>query len=61
MLREKERRNPDEPRRTPRETYLWDMIAAHDIAHYEHELSWLAELRGGLGLPATSPTADHAA
>ena len=52
MQRERVRRNPAAPRRTPRETYLWDMIAAHDTAHYDHELSWLAELRVGLGLSA---------
>jgi PadR family transcriptional regulator, regulatory protein AphA len=54
MQRERVRRNPAAPRRTPRETYLWDMIAAHDTTHYEHELSWLAELRDGLGLPTPS-------
>ena len=55
------RRDPPAPRRTAREIYLWDMIAAHDTAHYAHELSWLAELRSGLGLPASPPKPGNAA
>lgn len=61
MQRERVRRDPPAPRRTPREIYLWDMIAAHDTAHYQHELSWLAELRDGLGSPAASPMPDRTA
>lgn len=48
MQQELIRRGGDSPARTPRETLLWDMIAEHDCALYEAELSWLARLRKGL-------------
>jgi hypothetical protein len=33
------------PQRTPRETYLWQMIAENQIAFYESELAWIRRLR----------------
>ncbi len=36
------------PERTPRETYLWEMIHKNWIAHYELELRWIREIRQGL-------------
>lgn len=33
------------PQRTPRETYLWNMISANWISFYEHELHWTRSVR----------------
>jgi len=48
MHREKVRRRPAAPDRTPRETFLWEMIAQHEIVMLEAELTWLARIREGL-------------
>jgi DNA-binding PadR family transcriptional regulator len=33
------------PQRTPREAYLWQMIAENQIAFYDSELDWIRRLR----------------
>ena len=33
------------PQRTPRESYLWDMIYQNWISHYELELKWVRQMR----------------
>jgi PadR family transcriptional regulator AphA len=48
ICREQERRGAIDPARTPRESYLWRMMASNWIGFYEHELSWVRGLRGGL-------------
>jgi PadR family transcriptional regulator AphA len=45
MYQEQQRRKSINPARTPRESYVWDMIAANGVAFYEHELSWVRQLR----------------
>jgi PadR family transcriptional regulator, regulatory protein AphA len=45
MYQEQKRRKSINPARTPRESYLWDMIAANGVAFYKHELSWVRQLR----------------
>jgi PadR family transcriptional regulator, regulatory protein AphA len=35
----------DSPQRTPRETYLWNMIAENWISFYENELCWAQRVR----------------
>jgi len=45
MLRAENQRHDVSPRRTPRETYLWDMITGNRVAHLEQELAWARELR----------------
>jgi DNA-binding PadR family transcriptional regulator len=47
MFSAQERRNAA-PRRTPRETYLWSMIAENWISFYEADLDWVRRLRTGL-------------
>ena len=49
MRREQERRGSPSPARTPRETYLWRMIAEAWISTYENELAWVRKLRRDLG------------
>jgi DNA-binding PadR family transcriptional regulator len=49
MFREQAKRSKHTPNRTPRETYLWQMIAENWIGFYEHELEWVRQLRAGLG------------
>ena len=49
MFREQAKRGNHTPNRTPRETYLWHMIADNWIGFYEHELQWVRQLRAGLG------------
>ena len=39
---------PHMPQRTPRETYLWEMIQRNWIAHYELELNWIRQMRDDL-------------
>jgi DNA-binding PadR family transcriptional regulator len=41
---------PDMPERTPRESYLWEMIHKNWIAHYELELEWIREVRQDLSV-----------
>ncbi|MDQ2905334.1 MAG: PadR family transcriptional regulator [Chloroflexota bacterium] len=38
----------DAPQRTPRETYLWNMISQNWMSFYENELHWVGTLRAGL-------------
>jgi len=39
--KEKLRRGPVSPNRTPREKLLWDMIAGNLLSSYEHEIEWI--------------------
>ena len=48
MQREKARRDRMIPRRTSRESVIWEQIAGHDAALYERELEWLKGLRTAL-------------
>jgi PadR family transcriptional regulator, regulatory protein AphA len=48
MFREQELRELIHPSRTPRETYLWKMIAANWERYYENEIEWVRSLRCGL-------------
>jgi DNA-binding PadR family transcriptional regulator len=48
MAREEQQRSKDTPQRTPRETYLWQMIAESRISSYETEINWLQTLRQNL-------------
>lgn len=45
MCREQSQRNPLNPARTQRETYLWEMIADNWVKSYETELAWVQKLR----------------
>jgi DNA-binding PadR family transcriptional regulator len=45
MCREQRRRNLLNPARTPRETYLWQMISENWITFYEAELAWIRKLQ----------------
>jgi PadR family transcriptional regulator AphA len=45
MRRERERRGSLNPARTPREAYLWRMLAENQISTYENELAWVRQLR----------------
>jgi DNA-binding PadR family transcriptional regulator len=45
MCREQKRRDPLNPARTRRETYLWNMISDNWIMFYETELTWVQQLR----------------
>lgn len=49
MLREQNQRTRPAPARTPRETYLWDMIMENRLSFYAHELDWVRQLRRALG------------
>jgi hypothetical protein len=48
MGQEQKRRHLINPARTPREAYLWDMIADNWIAFYENELVWVRKMRQDL-------------
>jgi PadR family transcriptional regulator AphA len=48
ICQEQERRGEIDPARTPREAYLWRMVAENWIEFYQHELAWVRELRDGL-------------
>ncbi len=48
ICQEQERRGAIDPARTPRESYLWRMMAESWIGFYEHELAWVRGLRDGL-------------
>lgn len=48
MQREKARRDRMIPRRTARESLIWEQIAGHDAGLYERELEWLQGLRQAL-------------
>ncbi|MBE0697394.1 MAG: PadR family transcriptional regulator [Anaerolineaceae bacterium] len=45
--REKARR-AQSPNRTPREKFLWEMVAKNLLDRYENELAWLRAIREGL-------------
>lgn len=48
MQQEKQRRGVVAPRRTRREEYLWEMVSANIVSHYQNELSWVHSLKDGL-------------
>ncbi|MGE5415445.1 MAG: PadR family transcriptional regulator [Acidobacteriota bacterium] len=48
MEQEKVRRKVLIPERTPRESYLWQMMTENIISSYESELNWVKRLREGL-------------
>lgn len=48
LCREENRRCTIDPSRTPRESYLWEMLAENRIGYYENELAWVQRLRSGL-------------
>ncbi|MEM7334805.1 MAG: PadR family transcriptional regulator [Chloroflexota bacterium] len=48
MVRVQADRKPNTPDRTPRETFLWEMVQRNWIASYELELSWIREMREAL-------------
>lgn len=43
--KEKLRRGPIAPDRTPREKLLWDSIADNLVSSYEHEINWIRSLK----------------
>lgn len=43
--KEKLRRGPVSPNRTPREKLLWDMIAGNLLSSYEHEIEWIRSVK----------------
>ncbi|MDJ0752902.1 MAG: PadR family transcriptional regulator [Ardenticatenaceae bacterium] len=45
FLRVQADEKPNMPERTPRETYLWEMIHKNWIAHFELELKWVRQMR----------------
>lgn len=49
MCRERIRRGPPSPDRTPRERYLWKMAHENRVRAWETELGWVRALRRGLG------------
>ena len=52
MCREQERRGSVSPARTPREAYLWRMLAENRIGFYEHEVAWAQRVRRELAAGA---------
>jgi PadR family transcriptional regulator AphA len=54
MCQEQERRGNTSPARTPREAYLWNMIAQNYIGYYQNELAWVRKLRQELGEQAAT-------
>jgi len=48
MEQEKSRRGVSLPRRTPRESYIWDMISENIITSYQNELTWVRKVRRGI-------------
>ena len=55
MLREQARRDSLSPGRTPRESYLWSMIADSQISFYERERAWTRQLREELARDRIRP------
>lgn len=49
MLRAQKQKTHLFPRRTPRETYIWDMILENWISSYENELNWVRNVRKTVG------------
>jgi PadR family transcriptional regulator AphA len=48
MCLEQGRRRAVDPARTPREAYLWGMLAQNWVTFYEGELAWVRQLRAEL-------------
>jgi len=48
IYREKVARGQESPRRSARETYLWERIHANRITYFENELNWARTTRQGL-------------
>ena len=48
MCEEEDRRGKQEPARTSREAYLWEMISENSMTFFERELAWVRRLREGL-------------
>jgi DNA-binding PadR family transcriptional regulator len=48
MLKEQKKRGLVNPARSPRESFIWDMIAENQSMIYAAELEWLRRLREGL-------------
>lgn len=48
LCQEEDRRCTIDPSRTPRESFLWEMLAENRIGFYENELAWVRRLRSGL-------------
>lgn len=42
------KRDLNNPKRTPREAYLWQMIGANVISNLQNELNWVNKVRNGL-------------
>jgi DNA-binding PadR family transcriptional regulator len=57
MCREQERRGSVGPTRTPREAYLWRILAENRIGFYEHELAWAQQARNALAAGRFEPDA----
>lgn len=49
MLSEQRRRQHTAPRRSARETLIWDALENNRIAYYEQELDWTRALRQAVG------------
>jgi DNA-binding PadR family transcriptional regulator len=45
LQQEKKRRGINVPNRTPRETYIWNMIFENIISSYQNELKWVDTMR----------------
>lgn len=54
FLRVQADQKPNMPERTPRESYLWQMISKNLIAHHELELKWARQMRHELTKIAVS-------
>jgi DNA-binding PadR family transcriptional regulator len=52
MAQEQVRRGSVSPARTPRELYLWRMLAENRIGFYEHEVAWAQRVRRELAASA---------
>jgi DNA-binding PadR family transcriptional regulator len=59
MQQEKNRRGVEAPGRTPREAYLWEMIAENIMASYRNELAWVRKTRDGLSRRKTGREAGN--
>ena len=45
MQKEKYDREKDWPNRSPRETFLWNMISVNLMSTYQNELAWVRKVR----------------
>lgn len=48
VQREILKRDLNNPKRNPREVYLWQMIGANAVSSLENELNWITRVRNGL-------------